>query len=135
MKLHINIDGACRGNPGPSSIGVILRDAAGRTLKEHGRYIGEFTNNVAEYTALLDALQLAKELGGTDLDIRSDSLLLVQQFNGKYRVKNERLFKFLLQIQALRRQFHSVTLAHVPREENKDADRLANLALDERRFA
>lgn len=128
--LHIFIDGACRGNPGHSSIGVVVRDSAGRTLREHGRRIGMATNNVAEYAALLDALTLARELGGTALRIHSDSQLLVRQFNGSYRIKNPRLLQCLLKIQDARRRFASVELVHVPREENKDADRLANRALD-----
>jgi len=133
VKLFIHIDGASRGNPGPASVGVVIRDGAGKTLKEHHRYLGEATNNVAEYSALSDALALAKELGGTELAIRSDSQLLVRQFNGQYRVKNPALFKMLAEIQKIRHQFASITLIHVPREENKDADRLANLALDQAR--
>lgn len=130
MTFHIFIDGASRGNPGPSSIGVVIRNTNGNTLREHSRCIGTFTNNVAEYTALLDALRLAKELGGTRLRIHSDSQLLVRQFDGTYKVKNARLQKYLLQIRSLEQQFTSVELVHVPREENKDADRLANVALD-----
>ena len=133
MKLFIHIDGASRGNPGPASVGVVIRDGAGETLKEHHRYLGEATNNVAEYSALSDALALARELGGTELAIRSDSQLLVRQFNGQYRVKNPALFKMLSEIQKIRHQFTSIALIHVPREENKDADRLANLALDQAR--
>ena len=133
MKLFINIDGASRGNPGPASVGVVIRDASGKTLKEHHRYLGEATNNIAEYSALADALALAKELGGTELTIRSDSQLLVRQFNGQYRVKNAALFQKLTEIQRTRASFASVTLIHVPREENKDADRQANIALDQAR--
>lgn len=135
MKLLINIDGASRGNPGPASLGVIVRDERGATLREHYRFLGEATNNIAEYSALADALALAKELGGTELTIRSDSQLLVRQFNGQYRVKNPGLFKKLVEIQQSRNQFKSIELIHVPREENKDADRLANLALDRARAA
>ena len=132
MKLNIFIDGACRGNPGPSSIGVLIQDERGSTLKEHHRFIGEHTNNVAEYTALLDALKLAKTLGGTKLHIRSDSQLLVRQFSGQYKVKNARLLGFLIEIQGLRREFLSVDLVHIPREQNTSADALANAALDQR---
>jgi len=130
VKLVINIDGACRGNPGPSSVGVIIRDAHGKILREHHRCLGSATNNVAEYSALQDALELAKELGGTEITVRSDSQLLVRQFNGQYRVKNPVLFKQLVKIHALRPHFASLELVHVPREQNKDADRLANAALD-----
>lgn len=130
MKLLIQIDGASRGNPGPSSIGVFITDPTGRPVKEHHRYIGTETNNVAEYTALLEALKLAKELGGTDLKIQSDSQLLVRQYNGQYKVKNNRLLKFLIEIQKLRHAFKSIELIHVRREFNTAADALANQALD-----
>lgn len=131
MHLNIYIDGACRGNPGPSSIGVVLMDQGGATLKEYKSYIGEHTNNEAEYTALSDALRLAAEMGAKTLKIHSDSQLMVRQYNGQYRVKNQRLMKHLLQIQSLRRNFESVELVHVPREQNRRADALANEALDE----
>jgi ribonuclease HI len=133
VKLFIHIDGASRGNPGPSSVGVIIRDSKGQTLREHHRYLGEGTNNMAEYSALKDALNLAKELGATSVKVHSDSQLLVRQFNGQYRVKNARLFSYLVEIQSLRSQFASLELVHVPREQNKDADRLANAALDQAR--
>jgi ribonuclease HI len=108
----------------------VIQDGSGNTIKEYQSYIGEQTNNVAEYTALLDAMRLALELGGKNLKIYSDSQLLVRQFNGKYRIKNDRLFKYLAQIQHLRQKFSSVELIHIPREENKRADQLANAALD-----
>ncbi|HVE14049.1 MAG TPA: ribonuclease HI family protein [Elusimicrobiota bacterium] len=130
MTLLFYIDGACRGNPGPSSVGVVVQDADGKVIKEHGRAIGVGTNNVAEYTALSDALGLAKELGGRRLKIHSDSQLLVRQFNGQYRVKNPALFDKLTRIQQMRRDFESVELVHVPREQNRLADKLANQALD-----
>lgn len=128
--LVINIDGASRGNPGPSSIGVVVRDASGRTLRSHARAIGRETNNVAEYTALLDALRLARDLGGKALRILSDSELLVRQFNGVYRVRNPRICGLMRQAQALRRGFESVKVEHVRREDNAEADGLANRALD-----
>ncbi len=131
MTVHIFIDGASRGNPGPASIGVLLLDTAGGTLKEYGRRIGEATNNVAEYTALLEALRLAKELGASVLKVHSDSQLLVRQFNGDYRVKSAHLLDYLKRIMKLRGDFKSVELLHVPREQNRRADRLANRALDE----
>jgi ribonuclease HI len=130
MTLRINIDGAARGNPGPASLGVVVLDEAGRTLGERGRCLGEQTNNTAEYEALLEALRLAAELGGTRLSVRSDSQLLVRQYNGQYRVKNARLGSLLFEAHRLARGFASVELVHVPREENKRADELANEALD-----
>ncbi|MBI5243757.1 MAG: ribonuclease HI family protein [Elusimicrobia bacterium] len=130
MTLLIHIDGAARGNPGPASLGVVIQDEAGTLLRERGRCLGERTNNAAEYEALLEALRLAFELGGTRLKIRSDSELLVRQYNGQYRVKSPKLLEFLLEAHRLARRFESVEFAHVPREQNKRADRLANQALD-----
>ena len=108
-------------------------DASGNTVKEYCSWIGEQTNNVAEYQALLEALRLAQELGGKVLKVHSDSQLLVRQFSGEYKVKNQRLMKYLLQIQNLRKNFDSVELVHVPREQNRRADALANEALDNMR--
>lgn len=130
MTLNIFIDGASRGNPGPASVGVVLQDAGGKTVKEYHRYIGEETNNVAEYTALLDALKLALESGATRVKVHSDSQLLVRQVGGQYRIKNSRLFGFVMEIQRLRARLAAFELVHVPRELNKRADRLANMALD-----
>lgn len=124
------IDGASRGNPGPASVGVFLQDAHGKVLKEHGRTLGVATNNVAEYQALLDALLLAKTLGASELLVHSDSQLLVRQVSGEYKVKNEALKGLKARAQGLMRGFKAVRLVHVPREQNKDADRLANAALD-----
>ncbi|TBR17991.1 ribonuclease HI family protein [bacterium] len=124
------IDGASRGNPGPASTGVQLLDDSGAVLKEHGRTLGVQTNNVAEYEALLDALRLAKDLGATELLVHSDSLLLVKQVQGEYRVKNAGLALLKAKAAALIREFSVVKLVHVRRELNKDADRLANMALD-----
>jgi len=135
MKFDINVDGACRGNPGPSSVGVLIRDPEGKTIEEYGRFIGETTNNVAEYTAVLEALRLARGLGGTELRILSDSQLMVRQLSGVYRVKNERLQRLWARVDALRKPFESVVFLHVPREQNRDADRLANEALDQAKRA
>lgn len=130
MTLLIHIDGACRGNPGPGSIGVVVSDASGKELKRHGRALGHTTNNVAEYTALCEALEIAKTLGGRRLQIFSDSQLLVRQYNGQYQVKNVVLRDFLKRIHERARSFESVELSHVRREQNKEADKLANEALD-----
>ena len=130
MHLNVFIDGACRGNPGPASVGVLFKDSNDKTVKEYYRVIGETTNNVAEYTALLDALKLAGKLGATALKVHSDSLLLVKQMTGEYRVKNQRLFSYLKEIQALRKNFKTFEIVHVRREFNTRADRLANMALD-----
>lgn len=130
MRVKAFIDGASRGNPGPASVGVRLLGEAGEVLKDHGRTLGVQTNNVAEYTALLDALRLAKELGANELRVHSDSLLLVKQVSGEYRVKNAGLAVLKAKAAALIKGFRKVELVHVRRELNKDADRLANMALD-----
>jgi ribonuclease HI len=127
--LTINIDGAARGNPGPAAFAyVIARD--GQLLSEEAGCLGKATNNLAEYTALVRALERAAELGGERLLIRSDSELLVKQMNGLYRVKNPQLKVLYDQANRLREQFASVSIVHVPRAENSHADRLCNEALD-----
>lgn len=131
MNLNIFIDGASRGNPGPASTGVVLRDENGKTLREHCRAIGVETNNVAEYAALLDALELAKEIGAEELLVHSDSQLLVRQLTGQYKVKNLRLAGYLADIRKLQVNFKSFKIVHVRREFNKRADALANKALDD----
>src|SRR6266545_3795339 len=124
-----HIDGASRGNPGPAAYAVILR-RPGRPAVEEAEAIGTATNNVAEYTALVRALELAAEHGVKSLAVFSDSELLVKQMNGEYRVKNADLQDLHREAQALRKQFDRVTLTHLRREQNADADRLCNLALD-----
>jgi ribonuclease HI len=127
--LTISIDGAARGNPGPAAFAyVIVRD--GQLLCEEAGCLGTGTNNLAEYTALVRALERAAELGGERLLIRSDSELLVKQMNGLYRVKNPQLKVLHDQASKLREQFSSVSITHVPRAENRHADRLCNEALD-----
>lgn len=128
--LLIHIDGAARGNPGPSAIGVVIAGPDGKTMREHGARIGETTNNVAEYRALLCSLELALEMGAEHLSVHSDSELLVKQMNGLYRVKNEQLLPLYLQARDLCQSFSSVAITHVPRSRNRRADQLANLALD-----
>jgi ribonuclease HI len=127
--LTINVDGGARGNPGPAAFAyVIARD--GQLLSEEAGCLGTATNNLAEYTALVRALERAVELGGERLLIRSDSELLVKQMNGQYRVKNPQLKVLYDQASRLRDQFASVSIVHVPRAENSHADRLCNEALD-----
>jgi ribonuclease HI len=125
----IHIDGAARGNPGPAAFAyIIARD--GHPLVEEAACLGSTTNNVAEYTALVRALERAAELGGKRLLIRSDSELLVKQMNGEYRVKNEQLRDLYEEANELRRRFAAVTITHVPRAQNSHADRLCNEVLD-----
>ena len=125
------IDGGARGNPGPAGIGVLLEDEAGRRDEFYG-YLGSTTNNVAEYTALLVLLHRSIRHGATRLSIHSDSELLVKQMRGEYRVKNPRLQQLHAVAKRLMSKIPEATLQHVRREDNQDADRLANQAMDER---
>jgi ribonuclease HI len=125
----VHIDGAARGNPGPAAFAYVLR-RPGQPTVEHAEPIGKATNNVAEYTALVNALERAAELGVEQLDVFSDSELLVKQMNGEYRVKHPDLQHLYRAATALRRRFAKVTLTHVRRAQNADADRLCNEALD-----
>jgi ribonuclease HI len=129
LAFTINIDGAARGNPGPAAFAYVIRHDGETVLEENG-LLGETTNNIAEYTALVEALTKAHELKASELLIRSDSELLVKQMNGQYRVKNEGLLPLYKQASQLARQFKSVSYSHVPREENREADRLCNEALN-----
>lgn len=129
--VHLaNIDGASRGNPGPAAYAVVIRDAAGTTVLELAKRIGRETNNVAEYYALLAALDYAASHGIKGLRVRSDSLLLVQQIKGAYKVKNLDLKQLHERAIRLTRQLEYFAIEHVRRELNRDADALANVALD-----
>ncbi|MGL6073070.1 MAG: ribonuclease HI family protein [Fimbriiglobus sp.] len=129
MMATIHIDGGSRGNPGPASYAVYL-ERPGEPVVEECDKIGTATNNVAEYTALIRALELAQLLGLTSLRIYSDSELMVKQMKGVYKVKSADLQDLYAEAKKLRANFESVTLLHVPREANREADRLCNLALD-----
>ncbi len=122
-------DGACRGNPGQSSIGVVFYDEQAEiaTLSEA---IGITTNNIAEYTALIRGLQYALKQGYTELSVKADSELMIKQLKGEYKVRNEGLKPLFAEARKLAAQFKSVTYSHVMREQNKRADQLANRALD-----
>jgi len=119
-------DGAARGNPGPAGIGVVLSNPEGEVLDTIAEGIGETTNNVAEHTAALEGLRRAKELGATEVLVRSDSHLLVEQLNGRYRVKHPNLKPLHAEVSALAAGFERVRFEHVRRERNTEADRLAN---------
>ena len=125
------IDGGARGNPGPAGYGVHVVDDQGNTVAEIYEGIGYATNNVAEYRGLLAALEWSIAHGHTRVHIKSDSLLLVQQVNGVYRIKNEGLLPLYRQARHLMAKVGNVTLEHVRREQNKDADRLSNLGMDQ----
>jgi ribonuclease HI len=124
------VDGGARGNPGPAGYGAYIVDADGRVLAELYAPLGKATNNVAEYSGLLAALRWALEHGHSRLHVRADSLLLVEQMRGNFRVKNERLKPLHQEAQRLAGQVGTVTYEHVRREFNKDADRLSNLGMD-----
>ncbi|MGA7623608.1 MAG: reverse transcriptase-like protein [Candidatus Acidiferrales bacterium] len=129
--VHVaNIDGASRGNPGPASYAVVLRDPAGKVVLELAKNIGRETNNVAEYFALLAALDYASSHNITALRIRSDSELLVRQMQGRYKVKSADLKPLQERAAKLTRQLQYFVIEHVRREQNRDADLLANVALD-----
>jgi ribonuclease HI len=130
-EVVANIDGGARGNPGPAGWGVFLREASGETVGELRGALPHATNNVAEYHGLLAALEWCLGAGVTRLHVRSDSLLLVQQMRGVYKVKNEGLKPLYGRARLLAHQVGHVDYEHVRRELNKDADRLANLAMDE----
>jgi ribonuclease HI len=126
----ILIDGCARGNPGPAGCGVIILDADARTILEKARYLGTATNNVAEYTALIDGLREAVDLGAREVGVRTDSELVVKQMKGEYKVKDVKLKELFAEAQRLSRGFAVVSFTHVQRENNKEADRLANRAVD-----
>jgi ribonuclease HI len=119
-------DGAARGNPGPAGIGVVLKNPKGEILATEARFVGHTTNNVAEYRALLLGLERALECGIRKLEVRADSELLIRQLLGKYRVKNEGLKPLYQRATELLKRFESTHLVHVRREQNAEADRLAN---------
>jgi ribonuclease HI len=123
-------DGASRGNPGAASIGYVLLDAQGREVLAHGEAIGKNTNNVAEYSALLQGLEAAARLGVRRLRVRMDSELVVRQLLGAYKVKNAGLKPLFEAVQQQRRRFARFRIEHVPRAQNTRADALANQALD-----
>lgn len=125
------VDGASRGNPGPSGIGIVIEDLETGSRQELSAYLGEATNNVAEYTALIRGLETARELGYEEVSIRSDSELLVLQMLGRYRVKNPRLVSLWKRAKELMAEFAHATIAQIPREENREADWLAVQAIDE----
>jgi probable phosphoglycerate mutase len=129
-----NIDGASRGNPGPASYAVVMRDPNGKIILELGKKLGRDTNNVAEYYALLAALDYAATHNIRALRIRSDSELLVRQMQGRYKVKSPDLKPLYERASKLTRQFEYFVVEHVRRESNREADALANLALDSGAF-
>jgi ribonuclease HI len=126
----VSCDGAARGNPGPAGIGVQIVDERGVVVGEIAEGLGETTNNVAEYTAAIRGLELAAELGAAEVTLRSDSLLLIQQLLGRFRVRTAHLRPLHERVQELAKTFAQIRFEHVPRELNTEADRLANQGVD-----
>ncbi len=129
-RFRAGFDGGSRGNPGPAAWGVVVMDADGRSIEGFAGAIGRATNNVAEYTAFLEALALAAARGAFDVELVADSELVVKQMRGEYKVRHPDLIP--LHAEAVRRiaRFRSFKIGHVPREKNKDADKLVNRVLN-----
>jgi ribonuclease HI len=125
------VDGAARGNPGAAGCGAVILDENGAVVRELSRYLGDATNNVAEYEGLLMGLAALLELGKKRVRVQSDSQLMVRQLNGEYRVKSERLQPLFDRAVALLRELDAYRIVHVPREANQLADRLANKGIDD----
>ena len=130
MKATLYTDGGARGNPGPAAFAYVLEDGDGTVLAAHGEKIGVATNNVAEYRGLVAGLAKAVELELPEVEVMSDSELLVKQMRGEYKVKNEALRELSLEAARLARRLDSVGYRHVRRAQNELADRLVNEALD-----
>jgi ribonuclease HI len=126
----VSCDGASRGNPGPAGIGVQITDDDGVVLAEIARGIDETTNNVAEYTAVIEGLSRADELGAGTVTLRSDSQLLINQLTGRYRVKSAHLEPLHRRVRSIAAGFERVSFEHVRRDQNQEADRLANEGVD-----
>ena len=135
-KLIVYTDGGARGNPGPAALGVAISDAKGNVIKEYGEKLGVKTNNEAEYEAVIFALKKIKALFGKEktkkmhVDMKMDSEFVIKQLNGEYKIEEERMFPLFIAVWNLKMDFAKVTFSHVPREKNREADRLVNAALD-----
>lgn len=129
-KVILFADGGSRGNPGPSGSGAVLKADDGSTIAEVNAFIGHTSNNVAEYTGLLIGLKKAIELGVKQIEVRMDSQLVVRQILGEYKVKNEKLIPLYREALELSRKFSEFKINHIPRNLNKEADILANRAMD-----
>ncbi|HYI38250.1 MAG TPA: ribonuclease HI family protein [Thermoleophilaceae bacterium] len=128
--MTVHVDGGARGNPGPSAVAAVASDGSGQELAERSAYIGETTNNVAEYKAVLLGLELARELGAAQVDVVNDSELVSRQIEGRYKVKNAGLKPLYRETLESLRGFDGWTVTSVRRESNERADQLVNEALD-----
>lgn len=132
MKIRIQTDGGARGNPGPAGIGVVISHSeTGEMIEEHAKYLGHTTNNQAEYRAVILGLERAVVLGATEVEVVTDSELLVKQANGEYKVKNPDIAQRFLEMKNLCTRIGRCKFRHVRRELNKRADYLSNVAMDE----
>jgi ribonuclease HI len=130
MKVIVHVDGGARGNPGPAAAASVVSDPTGEMLDEHARLLGEVTNNVAEYRALLLGLERARALGATEVEVVNDSELIAKQVQGAYKVKHAAMRPLHLEAMAALRQFERWSIRSVPRAQNAHADALVNAALD-----
>lgn len=130
MKLIIYTDGGARGNPGPAAAGIVIKNESKKTVAEFGEFLGDQTNNFAEYSALILGLKKAKELGATEVDCILDSELVAKQMRGEYKVREPNLQKLFVQAYNAASQFKKVLYKHTFREGNKEADRMVNKTLD-----
>ena len=130
MELFINVDGGSRGNPGPGASGWIIKDKQGNILVKEGLFFKECTNNQAEFTALKMALKAASDYGKCYLTIKADSQLMVRQYLGEYKIINPELQILMGEIKQLATHFKQITITHVPREQNKEADEICNIIMD-----
>jgi ribonuclease HI len=133
VKVVVNVDGGARGNPGPAAVAAVAASVDGDVLGERSEYIGEATNNVAEYRALLLGLELARELGAGEVELINDSELVSRQIGGEYKVKHAGLKPLFLEAMRTLRGFDAWSVRSVRREQNERADTLVNQALDEAR--
>ena len=135
-KIIIYTDGGSRGNPGPAGMGVVIADEKGKMIKEYSGFLGVKTNNEAEYEAVIFGLKKIKALLGkekiknTEIEFRLDSQLIARQLNGKYKIEEKKLFPLFIKIWNLKMDFGPIKFSEIPRERNKEADRLANEAMD-----
>lgn len=131
QKLLLFTDGGSRGNPGPAGCGIFIADENMNPLKKWYRFLGETTNNIAEYTAIKIGIEKCIEMGATEIEARADSKLVIEQLSGNFKIKNENLRKIFLEIQEILADWNGkITYIHIPREQNKEADRLSNVAMD-----
>ena len=129
-KVFIYVDGGARGNPGPAGVGVVMKNEKGKTIKEFNKFIGIATNNIAEYNAVIYGLQEALIEKADEVTLKVDSELVAQQLKGEYRVKNSNIKPLFEQTLHLISGFKKVNVMHIAREENKEADKLVNKAIN-----